>query len=76
VAHLAGVGSCVGFSCAVVGIGVSWEEGLDVNESSLGARGGHIGRVNILGDDVGNDALEHLEYSFRGSGLLELGEAV
>jgi len=34
---LAGVYSCVGFTGAVVGIDVSWGEGLDVNESSLGA---------------------------------------
>jgi len=32
-AHLAGVYSCVGFTGAVVGIDVSWGEGLDVNES-------------------------------------------
>ena len=38
--------------------------------------GGLIGGVNALGDDVGNDALEHLEHSFRGPGFLELGEAV
>jgi len=44
---LAGVYSCVGFTCAVVGIDVSWGEGLDVNESSLGARGGLIGGVNV-----------------------------
>ena len=75
-AHLAGVGSCVGLSCAVVGIGASWKEGLDVYESSLGERGGHVGRVNVLGKDVRNDALENLEYSFLGPGLLELGEAV
>ena len=63
-AHLAGVYSCAGFTGAVVGIGVSWGEDLDVNESSLGARGGLIGGVNVLGDDVGNDALEHLEHTF------------
>jgi len=34
-----------------------------------------IGGV-VLGDDVGNDALEHLEHSFRGPGFLKLGEAV
>jgi len=51
---LAGVYSRVGFTGAVVGIDVSWGEGLDVNESSLGARGYLIGGVNVLGDDVGN----------------------
>jgi len=74
--HLVGVYSCVGFTGAVVGIDVSWGEGLDVNENSLGARGGLIGGVSVLGDDVGNDALEHLEHSFRGPSFLEFGEAV
>jgi len=36
--RLAGVYSCDGFPGAVVGIGVSWGVGPDVNESSLGAR--------------------------------------
>ena len=47
-AHLAGVYSCIGFTGAVVGIDVSWGEGFDVNESSLGARGDLIGGVNVL----------------------------
>ena len=74
--HLAGVYSRVGFTGAVVGIGVSWLKGLDVNESSLGARGDLIGGVKVLGDNAGNDALGHLEHSFRGLGFLKLGEAV
>ena len=49
-AHLAGVGSCVGYTGAVIGIDVSWGNGLDVNESSLGARGSLIGGVIVLGD--------------------------
>ena len=58
-----------------VGIDVSWEEGLDVNESSLGARGDLIGGVNVFGDDAGNDSLEYLEHSFRGlSGLPQVGK--
>ena len=61
---------------ADVGIGVSWREGLDGNESSFGAREGLIGGVNLLGDNAGNDALEHLEHSFRGPGFLKLREAV
>ena len=74
-AHLAGVDSCVGFTGAVVGIDVSWGEGFDVNESSLGARGDLIGGVDVFGDDVGNDALEYLEHSFRGlSGLPQVGK--
>ena len=35
-----------------------------------------VGGVNVLGDDAENDALEHLEHSFRCPGFLELGEAV
>jgi len=54
---------------------VSWGEGLDVNEGSLGAGGDLIGGVNVFDDDVGNVALEHLEHSFRGPGFLKLGEA-
>jgi len=75
-AHLAGVYSCAGFTGAVVGIDVSWGEGLDVNESSLGARGDLIDGVNDLDDDVGIDALENLEHFFRGPDFLKLGEAV
>jgi len=75
-AHLAGVDICVGFTGAVVGIDGSWGEGLDVNKSSLGARGDLIGGVNVFGDDAGNGALEYLENSFRGPGLLKLGKAV
>jgi len=73
-AHLAGVYSRVGFVGAVVGIGVSWGEGRDVNESSHGARGDLIGGVSVLGDDVENDALENLErvpFGVRASSSLE-----
>ena len=49
---------------------------LDVNENSLGARGGFVGASNVLSDNVGNDTLENRKYPFRGSGFLELGEAV
>ena len=59
-----------------VGIGVLWGEDPDVNESSLRARGGLIGSVNVLGDEFGNGALEHLGYSSRCPGFPELGEAV
>ena len=57
-AHLGGVYSCVGFTRAVAGIDASRGEGLDVNESALGARGDLIGGVNVLGDDFENDALD------------------
>ena len=70
-AHLAGVDNCAGFTGAVVGIGVLWGGGLDVNESSVGARGGLIGGVNALWGDIGNDGLEHIEYSFRGPDFLK-----
>ena len=70
-AHLAGVYSCVVFAGAVVRIDVSWGEGLDLNEGSLGARGGLIGGVNFFGNDFGNDALEHVEHSARASSSRE-----
>ena len=75
-AHLASVYSYVGFTGAIAGIDVSWGEGPDVNESSLGARGDLIGGVNVLGDDFGNGALKHLEHAFWGPGFLISGEAV
>jgi hypothetical protein len=74
--HLAGVDSRIGVTGAVVWIDVPWGEGLDVDESSLGACRGLVIGVNVLGDNVGYDALEHLEYSFRGPGFLELGEKI
>ena len=39
-AHLTGVGGCIGVTGAIVGIGVSWRVGLDVDEGFLGARRG------------------------------------
>ena len=47
-AHLAGVDSCAGFTGAVFGISASLRVCLDVNESSLEARGGFIDVVHVL----------------------------
>ena len=59
-AHLTGVGGCIGVTGAIVGIGVSWRVGLDVDEGFLEARRGDGVGVNVLGVNVGNDVLEHL----------------
>jgi hypothetical protein len=75
-AHFIGVGGRIGVTGAFVRIGASWREGLDVDEGTLGARRGTAIGVNILGDNIGKDALENLKYSFRGPDFLELREAI
>ena len=57
-AHLAGVDSSAGFTGAVVGKGAPRGRGLDVNESSLGARGFNSsspGRISIILPQVGKN---------------------
>ena len=75
-AHLAGVDSRVGIADAAVGIEVFCGEGLNVNESFLGARKGLIVGVNVLGGNAWNNALDYLEWTFRGPSYLELKEAI